>query len=106
MPKYLWKFSYTPEGVRGLLKEGGSSRRQMVEDMTAALGGKLEGFYYAFGEDDGFVIADLPDHETAAAISLTVAAAGAVRIHTTVLMDVEEIDKATQKSVDYRAPGK
>ena len=106
MPKYLWKVSYTPEGVRGLLKEGGSSRRQMVEDMTQALGGKLEGFYYAFGDDDVFVIADLPDHETAAAISLTVAAAGAVRIHTTVLMDPEEVDRASQKSVDYRAPGK
>jgi uncharacterized protein with GYD domain len=105
MPKYLWKVSYTPEGVRGLLKEGGSGRRQMVEDMTSALGGKLEGFYYAFGEEDVFVIADLPDHETAAAISLTVAAAGAVRIDTTVLMEPEEIDKAAHKSVNYRAPG-
>jgi uncharacterized protein with GYD domain len=105
MPKYLWQASYTREGVQGLLKEGGTSRRQMVEDMTEALGGKVEGFYYAFGEDDVFVIADLPDHETAAAISLTIAAAGAVRLHTTVLMEPEEIDKATQKSVSYRPPG-
>ena len=52
MPKFLFDASYTAEGVKGLLKEGGSSRRQMVEDMVGALGGKLVGFWYAFGEDD------------------------------------------------------
>jgi uncharacterized protein with GYD domain len=106
MPKYLWKVSYTAEGAQGLLKEGGSSRRQMVQDMTEALGGKLEGFYFAFGEEDVYVIADLPDHETAAAVSLTVAAAGTSAIHTVVLLDPEEIDAAMHKSVGFRAPGK
>lgn len=105
MAKYLWQASYTAEGVRGLLKEGGTSRRATVEQLVKELGGSIEAFYYAFGGDDVFVIADIPDHVTAAAISLTVGAAGAVRIKTTVLLTPEQIDDATQKSVSYRPPG-
>ena len=58
MPKFLWKASYSPEGVKGVLNEGGSSRRAVVEQMTSALGGSLEAFYYAFGDADVYVIAD------------------------------------------------
>ena len=105
MAKYLWKVSYTQEGVQGLLKEGGSGRRDMVEKLTAGLGGSLEAFYFAFGEDDVFVIAELPDNIAAAAIGLTVAGAGAVTSKTVVLLTPEEIDRATQQTVSYRAPG-
>lgn len=105
MARYLWKASYTVDGVKGILNEGGSGRRAMVEKLVGDVGGQLEAFYYAFGEDDVYVIAELPDHATAAAISLTVAASGAVRLKTVVLLTPEEIDEATQKSVGYRAPG-
>ncbi len=105
MARYLLRVSYTAEGVRGLLKEGGSSRRTMVDGMIKGLGGALEGFYYAFGEDDVYAIAELPDNVTAAAVSLAVSAAGAARSHVVVLLTPEEVDAATRKSVAYRAPG-
>ena len=76
MAKFLWQVSYTTQGVQGVVKEGGSSRRAMVNDLVAGLGGTLEAFYYAFGDDDVYVIADLPDNVTAAAVSLAVGASG------------------------------
>ena len=105
MAKYLLEASYTAEGAKGLLKEGGSSRRKQVEEMIKKAGGKLEAFYYAFGSPDVFVIADLPDAATAAALSLTVNQSGAVALRTHVLMTPEEMDQASKKSVAYRPPG-
>ena len=105
MAKFLIKASYTTKGAKGLLKEGGSSRRDAVEQMIQGMGGTLEVFYYAFGEPDAFVIADVPDTITAAAVSLTVSASGAVQVSTTPLITPEEIDEACKKSVGYRSPG-
>src|ERR671919_190706 len=68
-------------------------------------GRRLESFDFAFGSDDVFVIADLPDNVTAAAVGLTVAAAGAASIRTVVLISPEEIDAAAKKTVEYRPPG-
>ena len=106
MAKYLWQASYTAEGVKGVLKEGGSGRRDAIEKLVADLGGTLDAFYFAFGEDDVYVIADLPDNTTAAAISLAVGATGAVRIKTSVLLTPDEVDRAAHTTVGYRAPGK
>jgi len=105
MPKYLLQVSYTTEGVKGLLKEGGTSRRAAVETLAAGLGGTIEAFYYAFGADDVVVIAEMPDDETAAAVSLTIAATGAVHIRSTRLLTPEQIDTAAGIAVSYRAPG-
>jgi uncharacterized protein with GYD domain len=105
MPKFLWKASYTSDGMKGLLKDGGSGRKAAVERMTQALGGKLEAFYYAFGDEDVYVIADLPDNATATAISLTINAGGAVQLKTVELLSPEQIDEATKKAVDYSPPG-
>ena len=105
MPKYLFHASYTAEGVAGLLKEGGSSRVEAVGNLIEGLGGTLESCYYAFGEDDVFAIADLPDEATAVALSLVVSATGAVGVKTTVLLDPATIDAAVEKSADYRPPG-
>ena len=105
MPKYLIQASYTADGVKGVLKEGGTSRRAVVQKLSEGLGGKIEAFYYAFGEDDVYVIGDFPDHATAAAVSMTVNASGAVRLKTVVLLTPEEVDEAAKKSVDYRPPG-
>jgi|SRR3990172_1261752 len=106
MPKYLYQACYTAEGTKGLLKEGGSKRRLVIEAMAKAAGGKIEAFYYAFGDSDVVVILDAPDHASAAAVSLAVNASGAVNLKTTVLLTPEDIDQATKKTVKYRAPGK
>jgi uncharacterized protein with GYD domain len=105
MPKYLIQGSYTTEGAKGLLKDGGSKRRAAVEEMAKSFGGKVEAFYYAFGDSDVFVIIDGPDNVTAAAASLAVNAAGAVRLKTTALLTAEEMDQAAKKGVKYRPPG-
>jgi uncharacterized protein with GYD domain len=73
--------------------------------MVEAMGGKLEAFYYAFGDSDAFVIVDAPDNATTAAISLAVNSSGAVALKTTPLLTPEEIDQAAQKTVSYRPPG-
>ena len=105
MPKYLFHGSYTRQGVQGLLKEGGTSRRATIEALAKGLGGSIEAFYYAFGESDVYVIADVPDQATAAALSLAVGASGAVQLNMVVLITPEELDEATKKTVDYRPPG-
>ena len=105
MAKFMVKASYSAEGTKGLLKEGGSSRKAMVDKMIKGLGGSVEAFYFAFGEADVFVICDLPDSTTAAALSLVINASGAVSTSTIPLLTVQEIDQACKKSVAYRAPG-
>jgi uncharacterized protein with GYD domain len=105
MAKYLIQANYSPEGLQGVLRDGGSSRVAAVEKTIGGLGGTVEAFYYAFGETDVYVIADVPDNVSAAAIALTISATGRVACKTTVLLTPGEIDQATQKSVDYKAPG-
>ena len=105
MPKFMVKASYTTEGVRGLLKEGGTGRRAAVQKFIEGLGGKVEAFYYAFGEADAYVIVDVPDAASGIALSLAVNATGAVRVSTIPLILPEDIDVASKKSVTYRAPG-
>lgn len=105
MAKYLIQANYSAEGVKGLLKSGGSSRRAAIEELMSSVGGKVEAFYFAFGETDAIVIADLPDNVAAAASSLIANSSGAVSVKATVLLTPEEIDQATKKTVSYRAPG-
>ena len=105
MPKYLAHASYTVEGLKGLLKDGGSKRREVVEQLAKGLGGTLEAFYYAFGDDDVFAIFDLPDNVSATAVSLVINAAGGATLKITVLLTPEEVDQATKKTVDYHPPG-
>ena len=105
MPKYLWQGSYTAQGVQGLRKDGGAARRVAVQRLVEQAGGKLESFYFAFGEADVYVIAELPDTATAAAMSLAVNAVGLVHLRTVPLVTPEEMDTATKKSIDYQPPG-
>jgi uncharacterized protein with GYD domain len=105
MAKYLCQASYTPEGMRGLIKDKASGRKAAVQAAIRAAGGKLESFYYAFGKDDVVLIVDLPDNATAAGFLTTVAASGMVRIRTTPLLTIEEVDKGLESKAKYRAPG-
>jgi uncharacterized protein with GYD domain len=105
MAKYLFIASYTAEGAQGLLIEGGSSRRTAIEGLIRGRGGSLESFYFAFGGDDLYAVADLPDRASAVALSLAVSASGAASVRTVVLIDPEEVDAATSGPVGYRGPG-
>jgi uncharacterized protein with GYD domain len=105
--RYMFQASYSPEGIKGVLKEGGTGRRTAVEAALKSLGGKLEALYYAFGDTDVFVIVDGIDNTTAAAFSMGVAATGTLTaVKTTVLMTPEEIDQAAKKTMTYRPPGR
>ena len=104
MAKYMFQGSYSLEGARGLLREGGTRRREAVEALVKSLGGRLESFYDAFGDTDLYMIVDLPDHAAAAAASVIVAASGAGRWRTVVLMGPEDMDRAARSGGDYRTP--
>ncbi len=95
----------------GRRDEGPAQRRRLksreaVEQFTKALGGRMEAFYYAFGDEDVYAIADMPDNATMAACALAINASGAVKVKTTVLLTAEEVDQATKMTANYRAPGR
>jgi uncharacterized protein with GYD domain len=105
MPKYLVEVQYSLDGAKGLVAEGGSSRVAASKTLIESLGGTLETFYFAFGEADAFIIAELPDNVTAAAAALVARISGGVLSRMVVLLTPEEIDAATKMQGDYRAPG-
>jgi uncharacterized protein with GYD domain len=105
MPKYLLDVSYTLDGVRGVVAKGGSARRAAAEAAAKSAGGSVESFYFAFGGTDVYCIADLPDNEAAAALALTVTAAGGATVRTVVLLSADQVDAAAAKAVDYSPPG-
>ena len=105
MPKFLHSVCYSPEGIKSVTSQGGSVRRTAIEAAAQSLGGTVESFYFAFGDVDVFAILDLPSNEAAAALGAAVCAAGAARVHTTVLLTPEEIDAATRLEISYRPPG-
>ena len=107
MGRFMFQGSYSTEGIKGVLKEGGTGRRAAVEAAIKALGGRLEAFYYAFGDTDIFVIVDGISNEQAAAFSMGVGATGSLHdLKTTVLLTPEEIDHAGKQTLSYRAPGR
>lgn len=105
MARYLFQGTYSVEGARGLLREGGTRRREAVEQLVRGLGGRLEAFYYALGDTDLYMLVDLPDAAAAAGAALVVGASGAGRWRTTVLLTAEEMDRAAGSGAGYRAPG-
>lgn len=105
MAKYMFVANYSPEGVQGVLAEGGTGRRAAIEALAGSVGGSLESFYYAFGADDAFVVCDLPSAEAAAAVAMSVGAGGKAGVRTIVLLSPEQVDAATKLSPAYRPPG-
>jgi uncharacterized protein with GYD domain len=105
MAKYLFHGSYTQAGIQGVLKDGGTGRRKAVDALAKSLGGHVDDMYWALGKDDFYVIADLPSHAAAAALTATTGAAGSVSISTVVLLTAEDIDAAVKLHPTYRAPG-
>jgi uncharacterized protein with GYD domain len=105
MPKYMFAVKYTADGARGVIKEGGTKRLETGQKLAEALGGSIEGYYFAFGATDNYVIADLPDDTRAAAASLAMAGTGAMMATVTKLLTTEEMDEAARLTPGYRAPG-
>lgn len=105
MPKFFVQGSYTPDGLQGILAEGGTGRRTATQQAIESLGGRLESFYFAFGSDDFIIIADLPDHTAAAAAQMAANASGELHSKAVVLITPEELDAAARTTVNYRAPG-
>lgn len=105
MPRYLIRANYTLEGLQGLLKEGGTGRKKAVETLASSLGGHLVSLDFAFGADDVYAICELPDDETAAAVSLRITASGSVTVDTIKLLTPEQIDAAVDRELEYRKPG-
>jgi uncharacterized protein with GYD domain len=105
MPKYLVKASYSADGTRGLVKEGGTKRRAVIQKLAETVGGKVDAFYFAWGDDDAYVLLDLPNAATALSLSLAVNGSGAVRASVVPLITPEEMDAACKVAVAYKAPG-
>lgn len=105
MAKYLIHGSYSPDGVKGLMRDGGTTRRTFVKGMIEKAGGSVEAFYFAFGDSDVYVICDVPDVASIAALSLAVNASGAVSLRTVLLITPEEMDAAAKKDIGYKPPG-
>jgi uncharacterized protein with GYD domain len=108
MAKYLIEAAYSHEGLKGLVKDGGSGRRAAVDAAAKAVGGRIESMYYAFGTSDVYLIVEAPDNVSAATLALAVGATGALAHYkTTVLLTIDEVDQAAKKStgLGYRPPG-
>ena len=87
------------------MKEGGTGRRAAIQRALEGVGGNLDAIYFAFGDDDVYLICDAPANASVASIALAAGAGGGARTKTTALLSPEEVDEATRKSVDYRPPG-
>ena len=107
MAMYLTRFNYTPETWARLIQKP-EDRREAARAYIESVGGKLHGFWYGFGEHDGWTLWEAPDNVSMAAVALAIGAGGALSsIETTVLLTVEELVKALNKaqSIRYRRPG-
>jgi uncharacterized protein with GYD domain len=105
MPECLIEASYSTEGVRGVADKRGTVRREAVDQLIAASGGKLESFYFAFGDADVYAIVEYPNNEVAATLALSINRTGAVQARTVVLLTPEEVDAAAEMAPEYRPPG-
>ena len=105
MQKYLFYGSYTPEGYKGLLVEGGSARIGAAQQALQSVGGSLEAFYYSNGEQDFYIIVNLPDTISSTAITLAGNVSGTFSIRSVALLTPEEMDEAVKMRVDFRPPG-
>jgi uncharacterized protein with GYD domain len=107
MPLYLTRFSYTPETWARLIGNP-EDRRTAAQSYIESVGGKLHGFWYAFGEHDAYTLWEAPDNASMAAVALAITAGGALSsLETTLLLTVDETMDALRKAqqVGYRAPG-
>ena len=106
MPKFLLQSTYTVGGLKGLIADGGTKRVEVVRKSVEASGGRLESMYFSFGKKDTYVLCELPDHQTAAALAIAIRAAGGLDTRVTPVLTAEEVDEATRAKAAYQPPGK
>jgi uncharacterized protein with GYD domain len=106
MAKYLFEARYSADGAKGVARDGGTARRNAIMHLAEGIGGRLESFYFAFGDVDAYVICDLPDSVSASAVALAVNQAGGASVKTVVLIPPEDIDRAGKQTVHYKVPGR
>ena len=94
MPKFLFRGSYTADGIRALGEEGAQRHRERIEGLVRKAGGRLESLYWAFGDEDLYLIADLPDAAAAGGVTLAIGREGLLRLTTTFLETAEHVDAA------------
>jgi uncharacterized protein with GYD domain len=105
MARYLFIARYASSGAKGVVSAGGSARRSVIQNMAEGLGGRMETFDFAFGEDDVYTIVELPDNKAATAVALAVNSTGTTHVRTVVLITPEEVDAASSQTVNYTPPG-
>ncbi|MER7442308.1 GYD domain-containing protein [Micromonospora avicenniae] len=105
MAKFLLKSTYTVDGIKGLLMDGGSKRAEAATKAIEGLGGRVESLCFGLGAHDTYVVCELPDHKTAAALAIAIRAAGGVDTRVTPVLTPEEVDEATRKQLKYQPPG-
>ncbi|MGK5443255.1 GYD domain-containing protein [Micromonospora sp. URMC 105] len=105
MPRFLLKSTYTVEGLEGLVNDGGTKRAEAVRSTIEASGGRMESMHFSFDDDDTYVLCELPDHKTAAALAIAIRAAGGLHVRVTPVLTAAEVDEATRVKADYQPPG-
>ena len=105
MPRYLWQVNYTADGARGLLTDGGTSRRDAIVRMVESVGGTVESVHFALGGHDLYVLGEGPDEIAAATLELRTIASGAARSTPIALLTPEQVDEAARRDASYRTPG-
>jgi uncharacterized protein with GYD domain len=105
MTKYLFEANYVGEGIKGLMREGGTGRRDAVVEALKSVGGSIESFYFAFGETDVLGVFEIPEQADALALSLMINSTGAVNLRLKPLITPEDLDEAAKRTPSYRPPG-
>ncbi|MFR9778255.1 GYD domain-containing protein [Micromonospora sp. MS34] len=105
MPTFLLKSTYTPEGLNGLLRDGGTKRAEVVRALVENAGGEMTSLHFAFAEQDTYVLCDLPDHRAAASLAMAIGAARGLRVQVTPLLNPTEVDEAARMPTGYTPPG-
>jgi len=105
VPKFLLESTYTTDGVKGLVADGGTKRAEIARKAIEGSGGRIESLYFSFGKYDTYVVCDLPDHKAAAALVIAIRAAGGVDTRVVPVLTPEEVDEATRTKPPYQAPG-
>ena len=106
MPKFLLQSTYTIDGLKGLVNDGGTKRAEVVRKVIEASGGRMESIHFSFGKHDTYVVCDLPDHKTAAGLAIAIRASGGVDSRITPLLTPAEVDEATHQKTEYQPPGR
>ncbi|SDZ39004.1 Uncharacterized protein, contains GYD domain [Micromonospora pattaloongensis] len=101
MAKFLIRASYTQDGAKGLIKVGGTARRDTAAKAIGSLGGTLEAFYFSPGEEHVYIFCDLPDTKAVMALVTTVEAAGGSTASAVELLTAEDVDAAVKQKVDF-----